>query len=382
MERRSLPTQSVDDQRWSRGDFLKRAGAALTLPVLSGSLAACGPFAGGGSGTGNQGGGEQQVSGQGDKTLAFTMINLTYPFFVRARKAGGEAATDYGVKTVWQSADGSLESELSITERYVQQDHDVILIDPLDAKGVVPVVKKAEQAKIPVVTMGNKVEAGWNYNTLYPDYENLATTARALGTAMGGKGQVALMVGSPGNYVSDTTEAGFTETIKREFPDIELVSVQPTDWDPAKARSVAETWLTTYPDLKAIATIADPILLVAMDAAKDAGRYGDMLFAGNNGDAEMYPMLRDGRMIITALTGAERVGYWNVAVGARIARGEKFDKELVLPTYFIMTEDTASSLAEKGFETDYVTPEEANKKRKNYAEEFGPDKPASAMSVK
>ncbi len=376
MEKRSL--QSIDTQRWSRGDFLKRAGAVLTLPALFGALGGCGPFGGSGGEQGSQG--SEGAVGKGNKTLAFAMINLSLPFFVRMQDAGGEAANDYGVKTVWQSADGNIENELSIAERYVQQKQDVILIDPLDAKAVEPAVKKAEQAKIPVVTMGNKVEGGWNYNTLYPDYENMANVARALGVAMGEKGQVALLVGARGNYVSDTREAGFKETIQQEFPDIELVSVQPTEFDTAQAQSATETWLTTYPELKGIASISDPLVLAAMNAAENAGR-DDILYAGHDGDPEMHPMLKDGTMIIDVLTGAERVGYWNVAVGARLAKGEKFDKELFMPTYFVMTDDTAANLAEKGFEVDYVTPEEATQRAKAYGEEFGPDQPPSAMSV-
>jgi ribose transport system substrate-binding protein len=349
---------------------------SLTLPAVAGGLAACGPF----GGTSSQGGDEGAV-GEGDKTLGFAMINLSLPFFVRMQEAGGEAAKDYGVRTVWQSADGNIENELSIAERYVQQDQDVILIDPLDAKAVEPAVQKAEQAEIPVVTMGNKVEAGWNFNTLYPDYENMAMVARALATALGEQGQVALLVGARGNYVSDTREAGFKETIEQEFPDIELVSVQPTDFDTAQAQSAAETWLTTYPELAGIASISDPLVLAAMNAAENAGR-DDILYAGHDGDAEMHPMLKDGSMVIDVLTGAERVGYWNVAVGARIANGEKFDKELFMPTYFVMAGDTASRLADQGFEVDSVTPEEATKTAQSYAEEFGPDQPASAMSVK
>ena len=377
MTKRSI--EPIVAQRWSRGDFLKRAGVTLALPVITGSLAACGPFGGGGSE--QESGGSQGAVGQGNKTLGFAMINLTLPFFVRMQDAGGEAANDYGVKTVWQSADGNIENELAIAERYVQQNQDVILIDPLDAKAVEPAVKKGEQAKIPVVTMGNKVEAGWNYNTLYPDYENMATVARALGVALGEKGQVALLVGARGNYVSDTREAGFKETIQKDFPNIELVSVEPTDFDTAQAQSATETWLTTYPDLAGIASISDPLVLAAMNAAENAGR-DDILYAGHDGDPEMHPMLKDGSMIIDVLTGAERVGYWNVAVGARLAKGEKFDKELFMPTYFVMTDDTASNLAKKGFEVDYVTPEEATQKAKAYREEFGPSKPASAMSVK
>lgn len=365
----------------SRRVFLRRAGVALALPAIAGSLAACGPFQGGSGEGAQEQGGEEGAIGEGEFTLGLAMINLNLPFFVRMQEAGGQAANAYNVRTVWQSADGSLESQLSIVERFVQQGRDVILIDPVDANAVEPAVRAAEEAGIPVVTMGNKVEAGWNYNTLYPDYENMATVARALATALGEEGQVAFLVGSRGNYVSDTREAGFVETIEEEFPNIELVSVQPTDFDTAQAQSATETWLTTYPDLRGIASISDPLVLAAMNAAENAGR-DEILYAGHDGDAEMRPMLEDGRMVIDVLTGAERVGYWNVAVGARLAQGEELEKELFMPTYFVMGEETATELADEGFEVEYVTPEEAGEEAQGGPEEFGPDLETDAMSIR
>ena len=311
--------------------------------------------------------------------LGIAAIDLQNSFFVRMKEAGDVAAQDYDVKTVWQSAEASLERQIAIIENYIAQDVDVILIDPMDKNALIPVIKKAEEAGIPVVTMGNRVEAGWNYATLYPDIENMGMVARALGNWLGGEGKVALLVGQRGNFVSDTREKGFVSVIEAEFPNVDIVSVQPTDWDSSKATDIAQTVVTANPDLAAIACIADMLCLPAQAGVAAAG--GEVIYASHDADAELLPMLERGDMVINVLTGAYRVGYWNVAVGARLARGAEFGtKELKMPTYFVTSDGNAEKLKSRGLSFEYISPDAAVVEATNYSEQMGPSQPDAILA--
>ncbi len=314
-----------------------------------------------------------------DKVLGLAAIDLQNSFFVRMKEAGDVATSDYGVKATWQSAEGSLEKQVSIIENFVNQGVSAILIDPIDKNAVIPAIQKATAAGIPVITMGNKVEAGDNYSTLYPDFENMSMVARALGKSLGGKGEIALLVGARGNFVSDTREKGFVETMKKEFPDIKIVGIEPTGWDAAKATNAAQTWLTTYPDLKAIACISDSLCLAADSVASANGT--NLIYGGYDGDAEMKDMIDSGKMVMDVLTGAYRVGYWNIAVAARIANGEKMPKDLFMPTYFVTSDDTAKKLKADGLTFDYINTDKEAVEAKNYTEQLGPKVPTSAMTT-
>lgn len=314
-----------------------------------------------------------------EKVLGLAAIDLQNSFFVRMKEAGDTAAADYGVRSTWQSAEGSLEKQVGIIENFVNQGVSAILIDPIDKNAVVPAIKKAIDAGIPVITMGNKVEAGGNYSTLYPDYENMAMVARAVGTSLGGEGQIALLVGSRGNFVSDTREKGFVETMAKEFPKIEIVGIEPTGWDAAKATNAAQTWLTTYPDLKAIGCISDSLCLAADSVASSMGM--DLIYGGYDGDAEMKDMIDSGKMVMDVLTGAYRVGYWNIAVAARLAAGEELPKDLYMPTYFVTSDETAAKLKAAGMSFDSIDTAKEAVEAKNYTEQLGPKVPASAMTV-
>ena len=47
-------------------------------------------------------------------------IDLQSSFFVRMKEAGDKAAKDYGVKTTCQSAEGSLEKQVSLIENLIR----------------------------------------------------------------------------------------------------------------------------------------------------------------------------------------------------------------------------------------------------------------------
>ncbi len=314
-----------------------------------------------------------------EKVLGLAAIDLQNSFYVRMKEAGDVAASDYGVKSTWQSAEGSLEKQVGIIENFINQGVSAILIDPIDKNAVVPAIEKATAAGIPVITMGNKVEAGENYSTLYPDYNNMAMVARAIGTSLGGEGEIALLVGSRGNFVSDTREKGFVETMQKEFPNIKIVGVEPTGWDAAKATNAAQTWLTTYPDLKAVACISDSLCLAADSVAAAMG--SELIYGGYDGDAEMKDLIDSGKMVMDVMTGAYRVGYWNVAVAARLAKGEDLPKDLYMPTYFVTSDETAGKLKSAGLTVDYINTEKQAVEAKNYTEQLGPKVPASAMTV-
>ncbi|WP_430244345.1 sugar ABC transporter substrate-binding protein [Neorhizobium sp. DAR64861/K0K2] len=314
-----------------------------------------------------------------EKVLGLAAIDLQNSFYVRMKEAGDVAASDYGVKSTWQSAEGSLEKQVGIIENFINQGVSAILIDPIDKNAVVPAIEKATAAGIPVITMGNKVEAGANYSTLYPDYNNMAMVARAIGTSLGGEGEIALLVGSRGNFVSDTREKGFVETMQKEFPNIKIVGVEPTGWDAAKATNAAQTWLTTYPDLKAVACISDSLCLAADSVAAAMG--SELIYGGYDGDAEMKDLIDSGKMVMDVMTGAYRVGYWNVAVAARLAKGEDLPKDLYMPTYFVTSDETAAKLKSSGLTVDYINTEKQAVEAKNYTEQLGPKVPASAMTV-
>ena len=293
--------------------------------------------------------------------LGMAMVDLTNPFFVQMMEGGNIAAKEVNAEVIWKSSEGSVEKEVAIIENFVAQKVDCILIDPIDTEAVKPAMEKAYKAGIPLVTMGNYVETPYgNVSTLYNDYEDYKTLTEILCYYLGGKGNIVHIFGKKGNYVSDERLKGFEAAVK-EFTDIKVLAEAPGEWDPALSQKIMEDWLTTYPDINGLAVWHDGVMYSAVTAIKNANRLKDITIVSYDGDPESSQMVKNGELIADLLTGAKRIGAWNVKVGAALARGAKLNAKVYLPSKFVITEETLKKVQANGFtkKIDWVTPDEA-----------------------
>ncbi len=294
-------------------------------------------------------------------TIGIAMIDLTNPFFVDMMTGGNIAAKEVNTKVLWKSSEGRLENELAILENFIAQGVDCILMDPMDSEAVKPAIEKAYNAGIPIVTMGNFIDTPWgNISTLYNDYRDYYKLTQMLAYYLDQKGKIVHIFGKPGNFVSDERWRGFKEAVK-EFPNIEVLAMQPGEWDPALSQRIMEDWLTTYSEIDGLAVWHDGLMYSAVTAIKHAGRQDEITVVSYDGDPESSQMVIDGELIADLLTGARRIGAWNVKVGAALARGEKLSRKVYLPTQFVIKKETLDLLRANGFDEDldWITPEEA-----------------------
>jgi ribose transport system substrate-binding protein len=319
------------------------------------------------------GGGEEKR--EAEPRLGIVMINLDHPFFANMMAAGALASQDYGVKPIWKSAEGSLEKQIALIENFIQEKVDVIMIDPIDKNAIAPVVVKVHEAGIPVVTMGNFVDTPYNVNTLYNDFEDFKTLTTMMAYYMKQKANVVTLVGGPGNFVSDERQRGF-EAGAAQFPNVNVLSIQPSDWDPVKGMKVMENWLTAFPEIDVFMCVSDGVTLGALEPIRNSGRADKIKIFSYDGDTQTSELIKSGEIVADLLTGSKRIGYWNIAVGAMLANGQKLPQKVYLPTHFIMTKETAQIIEKNGMDLSkvrWVEPDQAIKLFHDTAE-LGPGK--------
>lgn len=318
--------------------------------------------------------GGQEEATDGPK-LGAAMINLSHPFYNNMVIAGDVAADDFGASITWKSAEGSLENQIAIIENFIEQGMDAILIDPIDAKAIAPAIAKVHAAGAIPITMGNFVDTPYNVNTLYNDYEDFKTLTEMMAAYIGFEGNVAVLVGSPGNFVSDMRQAGFEDGVK-QFADINVLSLQPSDWDPVKGLQIVENWLTTYPEIDAFMCVSDGVTLGAIEGFRNAGRLDEIAIFSYDGDKETSELMKEGVIQGNLLTGSKRVGYWNVKTAALLASGEiDFEQRIYLPSHFILTPEVVERIESNGFDmsgVNWIEPDEGIRLFDAFQDELGP----------
>lgn len=300
---------------------------------------------------------ETASADKGEKvTLGVVLMDTVNPSWVTLINGGDIAAEEIGVEVIWKGSENSLEKEISNIENFIEQGVDCILTDPMDKVAMEPVIKKALDAGIPTVTMGNLVEVEGNVSTVYNDFNDTYNINKILFNYLGSKGKVIYLFGQNGNYCSDQRQAGFDAVVK-EFPDIEVLVKGPGGFDPVAAQKLMEDYLTQYPEIDAVSIWNDGITASVVTAIKNAGRDKDIVITGFDADTTTIKMMDPGGiMIANVMTGLARIGAWNIKVGAALARGSdiKTDDQgrVFLPTALILNQETFDQATANGFKDE------------------------------
>lgn len=300
----------------------------------------------------------KDAAGGDDITLGVAALDLTSDFFVSMIEGGDEAAAEEGVEVLWKSADSNLDKQIALIENFIQQGVDCILIDPYDSTGLIPVCEQAAAAGIPVISMGNLIDSEAVTCTLYNDYQDTYTVGKIMAEMLEGKGEVAVLYGAAGNFVSDERQRGFEEAIA-EYPDMKCTSL-PVGWDTSTTLKTTQDLLASNPNIVGIHSFYDGVTTAVYRAVDQAGKTDDIIITSYDGSKEGSQAVIEDKYLCTVLTGAKRVGYWNVKMAVKLANGEELEHKNYLKSHLIMKDDLKEKVEGWGIGYDgmsIITPE-------------------------
>ena len=208
------------------------------------------------------------------------------------------ADADPDVEAVVLDAGGDVARQIAQIQDLIQQNVDAIIIWPTNGKAVVPAVRKAHQAGIPViVTNSNIAEEGLQFIASFSGPDNITQGARSaelMCEALDGKGKIVQISGQPGYTTAIERAKGFEDRLPEVCPDVELMETQPGDWNREKSQRVMESFLVKYDQIDGVYAGDDNMGVGALNAAKAAGRAGDIAFVGATNFAVGYEAMARG----------------------------------------------------------------------------------------
>jgi len=328
----------------NRRDFLK--GMALGSVAVAG--AAAGAF-----GSVNLAGGQVGISralAAGDR---FKMA------FIQWQPHTVPAAWSKGIEEVlkpqqvidYELLDGQnkVEVQASLMETLVNQKASVIFLQPIDSVALAPSIAKAKRSGISVITLNIDATEPHAAHVEMNHYFGAMDIAKAMGTAMGGKGKVAILNAPPGIIIRDQRTNGFVDGLKKHHPNIKVVADQVADWDRKKAQDVLTTILAANPDLGGVYGVNDSMALGAVDVAKQKGLIGKLAIFGNDGEVAALESIEAGELTGTQYTDVYQQGRLAAAAASVLATGgvpaSAFAQQshLLMP-YVIATKDNVKSI--------------------------------------
>lgn len=207
------------------------------------------------------------------KSIALVMKTRNNPFFIEMEAAAREAAAKRGVKLLVAAADddADVERQVEILESYLVRRVGAIAVTPCGSKAVVPFVRRANRARIPILAVDTKVdpetleqfEAHVETFIGSDNFEGGRLAGVFLGKQMGGKGEVAVIEGLAGHETGDNRRNGFLKGIAT-YPDIQVVASQTGEWDQEKAYNCTQSILLAHPKVGGIFACNDRMAMGAL----------------------------------------------------------------------------------------------------------------------
>ncbi|MBU4531882.1 sugar ABC transporter substrate-binding protein [Hoeflea sp.] len=237
-------------------------------------------------------------------TIGITQNNVGVDSYQTTyEKAFIEAAgANENVEAVVLDAGGDVARQIAQMEDLIQQKVDAIIIWPTNGKAVIPAVRKAQQAGIPVVvTNSNIAEEGHQFVKSFSGPDNITQGSRSAeimcdkfkDMGIDKEARVVQISGQPGYTTAIERAKGFEDRLPEVCPDVTLVETQPGDWNREKSQKVMEAFLVKYDDIDGVYAGDDNMGVGALNAAKAAGREG-IVFVGATNFAVGYEAMERG----------------------------------------------------------------------------------------
>ena len=109
-------------------------------------------------------------------------------------------------------------------------------------------------------------------------------------------GPVLVIEGLSGNVTGQKRASGFSDKLGELAPGLEVVASLPGDWDRGKAANITNDILTSHPDLVAIFAANDGMALGAVETVYAAGKGGDVIVIGVDGNSDAVKSIKAGRL--------------------------------------------------------------------------------------
>ncbi len=175
-------------------------------------------------------------------------------------------------KSYYTDANDKPEKQIADVDDLLIKGIDVLIISPAVQDVVNPAVEKAYDMGIPVIVFDRKVTTD-KYTTFIEtsNYEMGKGQAEWLAKELNGKGKIVLFSGVAGSGPAEDRLKGAMDVFK-QYPDIEILGQQYTDWSPVKSKTVMEAFIQQFSQIDGVWADSGLMSWPALEALKEAGR--------------------------------------------------------------------------------------------------------------
>jgi ribose transport system substrate-binding protein len=248
--------------------------------------------------------------------------------FWQAVKTGAEqAGKDLNVKVSFEGpeTEAMVDKQIDMLSAALAKKPKALGFAALDSKAALPLLRKAQAAKIPVVAFDSGVDSDIPVTTATTD--NKAASALAadkMAELIGKEGEIAVVAHDQTSRTGIDRRDGFVERIKAAYPKIKIVSIQYGAGDQLKSTEITKSILQAYPQLKGAFGTNEGSAIGVLNGVREMKR--KVLVIGFDSGKQQKDAIRDGSMAGAITQNPVGIGYKTVEAAVKALKGEKLPK--------------------------------------------------------
>jgi rhamnose transport system substrate-binding protein len=217
--------------------------------------------------------------------------------------------------------DAKVEDQIEMIENIIPTKPDLIAVASNDPVAISPVLKKAKDQGIAVMSW----DGDTNFRDFFVNLVNYDEFGEALVESLvkdiGEKADIAIIT----TTFTAPNQVRWIEEIKRviseSYPGLNVLDIRPAGESTEKAHQIAQDYIKTFPTLKGMIVLGVPNVPGAVDALKEAGKVGDIWVVGNALPSMMREYLKEGSVHYVPLWSAPDHGYLTVYAAYHLLEG-------------------------------------------------------------
>ncbi|WP_245771112.1 substrate-binding domain-containing protein [Actinacidiphila guanduensis] len=238
------------------------------------------------------------------------VVNVATDYWNAGKAGFNKAIGELGVKGTYQApANGRLDQQLSIIQTLRGQGITAMSVSAIDPTAIKAPIASANRAGIPVLAIDSPLPKD-DGAALYlgtPNYQAGQKAGAAMKQALGGKGQVVVLVGSLTTSNAVERIQGFEDALKSSG--IKVVQKLADNNDASKALSNAQTAIQTNPNVNGLYGVYSYDGPSAGQAVQAAGKTGKIKVISDDSDAQTLKFIKSGVIQATVLQQPFQQGY-------------------------------------------------------------------------
>ncbi|MYL64182.1 substrate-binding domain-containing protein [Bacillus hwajinpoensis] len=309
---------------------MKKWFGMMMVGLLVLALAAC---------NGNEGSSSETTADPDAYKVGLAMNTLNNPFFVDLKEGAEETAKEEGINLVISDSQGDPGKQMSEVENLLQQDLDLLILNPVDSDAAAQAVKLANDKDVPVITVDRQASGGEVVSHIgFDALKSGNIAAEYLDEALNGSGKVVEIQGILGTNVGRDRSQGFNDYMDG-IDGIEIIAKQSANFDRGEALTVMEDILQANKEIDAVYAANDEMAMGALSAINAAGRLDEIKLIGTDAIDPALDAIREGRMSATIAEPPYFLGRDSVKTAIKVLDGESVEEMILLENTLVTEEN-------------------------------------------